>query len=333
MSPAVEVCEGEVFMVMAERRSDAGEEVEEGGVFGALMGRGGDEGCGEDERRCEKGYGNGDDKKGYRDGDKKGYRGDDEKGYKDNNEKEYTDNTSKKEASANQRRRRRPVAPQEPLPQASVSQNKTSRSNDSSKDTRDQPISNYLPFALQRIRLASRLWKLPLRERKRRVAECLEIPQETMDAPRELLFQKCVQALAKHILSEVIEEEARGSVWLYMAIAQSVLEGKTRYVKVRYTDIAVKERKHLFLTYEAVSMAVRLAFSPFSILHLDVNDMFIKVGLGSCDEGKRVEFRRFLQEYYRLTCLSVCFIAFICSWISFISIWIMNVRTVRNTLS
>lgn len=333
VSPAVEVCEGEVFMVMAERRSDAGEEVEEDGVFGALMGRGGDEGCGEDERRCEKGYGNGDDKKGYRDGDKKGYRGDDEKGYKDNNEKEYTDNTSKKEASANQRRRRRPVAPQEPLPQASVSQNKTSRSNDSSKDTRDQPISNYLPFALQRIRLASRLWKLPLRERKRRVAECLEIPQETMDAPRELLFQKCVQALAKHILSEVIEEEARGSVWLYMAIAQSVLEGKTRYVKVRYTDIAVKERKHLFLTYEAVSMAVRLAFSPFSILHLDVNDMFIKVGLGSCDEGKRVEFRRFLQEYYRLTCLSVCFIAFICSWISFISIWIMNVRTVRNTLS
>ena len=45
----VEVREGEVFIVMAERREDAGEDAEEDAVFGALMGR-------EEGYRGSKGY-------------------------------------------------------------------------------------------------------------------------------------------------------------------------------------------------------------------------------------------------------------------------------------
>ena len=40
----MEVREGEVFMMMVEKKNDAGEEVEEDATFGALMGRGDDDG-------------------------------------------------------------------------------------------------------------------------------------------------------------------------------------------------------------------------------------------------------------------------------------------------
>lgn len=278
----MEVREGEVFMMMVEKKNDAGEEVEEDATFGALMGRGDDDG----KDNNGKGY-----KEGYRkDNNEKGYRKD--IGHeRDMNRKGYGEEDDNKE---------NPAATKN----ANCKNNPNQAEN--ATHTNDQPISNYLPFALQRIRQTSRLWKLPLVERKRRVAECLEIPQETMKMRREFLFQRCVVELARHILNEVIEEEARGSVWFYMAIAKNVVEGKTRHVKVQYTSIDVKERKRLFLTYEAISMAIRLAFSPFSILHLDVNDEFIKVGVSVCGEGKRVEFRRFLEEYYRLSCLYRC---------------------------
>lgn len=285
----VEVREGEVFIVMAERREDAGEDAEEDAVFGALMGR-------EEGYRGSKGY-----SKGYSledGGEEPNKTLSGRKGAADGRKEDLQSGVNRTKDSANNNTNNNAK---------DISHHSTNTATSNTTNTaKDQPISNYLPFALQRIRLASRLWKLPLNERKRRVADCLEIPLETMNASRELLFQKCVLALAKRILSEVIEEEVRGSVWLYMAIAKNVVEGRTRPVKVQFSSIDVKVRKHLFLTYEAISMAIRLAFSPFSILHLDVNDMFIKVGLGLGCDGKRVEFRRFLEEYYRLSCSYGC---------------------------
>ena len=87
------------------------------------------------------------------------------------------------------------------------------------------------------------------------------------------------QALTERILSEVLEEKESDQLALYMQIVRRILAHKTRRVDVPDDAISVEEKKQLFLVYEAVSMAVRLASSPFSLLHLPVNDYFLKVGL------------------------------------------------------
>ena len=92
-------------------------------------------------------------------------------------------------------------------------------------------------------------------------------------------FKSCVIALTERILSEVLEEKESDQLALYMQIVRRILAHKTRRVDVPDDAISVEEKKQLFLVYEAVSMAVRLASSPFSLLHLPVDTFFLKVGL------------------------------------------------------
>ena len=141
-----------------------------------------------------------------------------------------------------------------------------------------KPIVDYTSYALNRVRYIRDLWDLPLEERKRIVADCLEIPEETMKANNRYLFQKCVEALTRRILSEVLEDEESDRLALYMQIVRRVLEHKMQHVIIPDGGIPVEEKKLLFLVYEAVSMSVRLASSPFSLLHLPVNGHFLKVG-------------------------------------------------------
>ena len=137
---------------------------------------------------------------------------------------------------------------------------------------------DYTPYALNRVRHVRKLWELPLEERKRMVADCLEIFQNRKKE-EVFTFKSCVIALTERILSEVLEEKESDQLALYMQIVRRILEHKTRRVDVPDDAISVEEKKQLFLVYEAVSMAVRLASSPFSLLHLPVNDYFLKVGL------------------------------------------------------
>ena len=141
-----------------------------------------------------------------------------------------------------------------------------------------KPIVDYTPYALNRVRYVRDLWELPLEERKRMVADCLEIFQNRKKE-EVFTFKSCVIALTERILSEVLDEEESDQLALYMQIVRRILEHKTRRVDVPDDAISVEEKKQLFLVYEAVSMAVRLASSPFSLLHLPVNDYFLKVGL------------------------------------------------------
>ena len=141
-----------------------------------------------------------------------------------------------------------------------------------------KPIVDYTPYALNRVRHVRKLWELPLEERKRMVADCLEIFQNRKKE-EVFTFKSCVIALTERILSEVLDEEESDQLALYMQIVRRILEHKTRRVDVPDDAISVEEKKQLFLVYEAVSMAVRLASSPFSLLHLPVNDYFLKVGL------------------------------------------------------
>ena len=140
-----------------------------------------------------------------------------------------------------------------------------------------KPIVDYTPYALNRVRYVRELWDLPLEERKRIVADCLEIFQYRKKE-EVFSFKSCVIALTERILSEVLEEKS-DLLALYMQIVRRILAHKTRRVDVPDDAISVEEKKQLFLVYEAVSMAVRLASSPFSLLHLPVNDYFLKVGL------------------------------------------------------
>ena len=142
-----------------------------------------------------------------------------------------------------------------------------------------KPIVDYTPYALNRVRYVRELWDLPLEERKRMAADCLEIPQDCMGKKKVYYFQRCVRALTRRILSEVLDEEESDQLALYMQIVRRILEHKTRRVDVPDDAISVEEKKQLFLVYEAVSMAVRLAYSPFSLLHLPVDSFFLKVGL------------------------------------------------------
>lgn len=141
-----------------------------------------------------------------------------------------------------------------------------------------KPIVDYTPYALNRVRYVRDLWELPLEERKRMVADCLEVFQNRKKE-EVFTFKSCVIALTERILSEVLDEEESDQLALYMQIVRRILEHKTRRVDVPDDAISVEEKKQLFLVYEAVSMAVRLASSPFSLLHLPVNDYFLKVGL------------------------------------------------------
>lgn len=142
-----------------------------------------------------------------------------------------------------------------------------------------KPIVDYTPYALNRVRYVRELWDLPLEERKRMAADCLEIPQDCMGKKKVYYFQRCVRALTRRILSEVLDEEESDQLALYMQIVRRILENKTHPIKVSVDAISVEEKKQLFLVYEAVSMAVRLASSPFSLLHLPVDSFFLKVGL------------------------------------------------------
>ena len=141
-----------------------------------------------------------------------------------------------------------------------------------------KPIVDYTPYALNRVRYVRDLWELPLEERKRMVADCLEIFQNRKKE-EVFTFKSCVIALTERILSEVLDEEESDQLALYMQIVRRILEHKTRRVDVPDDAISVEEKKQLFLVYEAVSMAVRLASSPFSLLHLPVDSFFLKVGL------------------------------------------------------
>ena len=127
------------------------------------------------------------------------------------------------------------------------------------------------------MRYVRELWDLPLEERKRIVADCLEIFQYRKKE-EVFSFKSCVIALTERILSEVLEEKS-DQLALYMQIVRRILAHKTRRVDVPDDAISVEEKKQLFLVYEAVSMAVRLASSPFSLLHLPVDSFFLKVGL------------------------------------------------------
>ena len=62
----------------------------------------------------------------------------------------------------------------------------------------------------------------------------------------------------------------------WLCICKTIDMAKINY---QHDAISVEEKKQLFLVYEAVSMAVRLASSPFSLLHLPVVTFFLKVGL------------------------------------------------------
>ena len=141
-----------------------------------------------------------------------------------------------------------------------------------------KPIVDYTPYALNRVRHVRKLWELPLEERKRMVADCLEIFQNRKKE-EVFSFKSCVIALTERILSEVLEEKESDQLALYMQIVRRILAHKTRRVDVPDDAISVEEKKQLFLVYEAVSMAVRLASSPFSLLHLPVDTFFLKVGL------------------------------------------------------
>ena len=128
------------------------------------------------------------------------------------------------------------------------------------------------------MRYVRELWDLPLEERKRIVADCLEIFQYRKKE-EVFSFKSCVIALTERILSEVLEEKESDQLALYMQIVRRILENKTHPAKYSDDAISVEEKKQLFLVYEAVSMAVRLASSPFSLLHLPVDTFFLKVGL------------------------------------------------------
>ena len=128
------------------------------------------------------------------------------------------------------------------------------------------------------MRYVRELWDLPLEERKRMVADCLEIFQYRKKE-EVFSFKSCVIALTERILSEVLEEKESDQLALYMQIVRRILENKTHPAKFSDDAISVEEKKQLFLVYEAVSMAVRLASSPFSLLHLPVDTFFLKVGL------------------------------------------------------
>ena len=145
-------------------------------------------------------------------------------------------------------------------------------------DLEVKPIVDYTPYALNRVRYVRNLWDLPLEERKRMVADCLEIPQDCMGEKKVYYYQRCVRALTRRILSEVLDEEESDQLALYMQIVRRILENKTHPIQFSVDAISVEEKKQLFLVYEAVSMAVRLASSPFSLLHLPVDDYFLKVG-------------------------------------------------------
>jgi hypothetical protein len=110
------------------------------------------------------------------------------------------------------------------------------------------------------------------------VADCLEIFQYRKKE-EVFSFKSCVIALTERILSEVLEEKESDQLALYMQIVRRILENKTHPAKFSDDAISVEEKKQLFLVYEAVSMAVRLASSPFSLLHLPVDTFFLKVGL------------------------------------------------------
>ena len=119
-----------------------------------------------------------------------------------------------------------------------------------------KPIVDYTPYALNRVRYVRDLWELPLEERKRMVADCLEIFQNRKKE-EVFTFKSCVIALTERILSEVLDEEESDQLALYMQIVRRILEHKTRRVDVPDDAISVEEKKQLFLVYEAVSMAVR----------------------------------------------------------------------------
>lgn len=142
----------------------------------------------------------------------------------------------------------------------------------------EKPITDYTQYALNRIRYIRGLWDKPIDERKRIVADCLGIPQETMNECDDCLFQKCVEELTERILNEILEEDEHYRIPLYMDIVDRVLEKKTNPVNVPNNAISLEEKKYLFLVYETVSKAVRLVYTPFTLLNLPVNDWFLRVG-------------------------------------------------------
>lgn len=143
-----------------------------------------------------------------------------------------------------------------------------------------KPIVDYTPYALNRVRHVRKLWELPLEERKRMVADCLEIFQNRKKE-EVFTFKSCVKALTERILNEILEEKESDQLGLYMQIVDRVLEGEYHSAVIPYKTISVEEKKKLFLAYEAVSMSARLAFSPLFLFHIYVDDYFLKVGLNS----------------------------------------------------
>lgn len=140
----------------------------------------------------------------------------------------------------------------------------------------EKPITNYTQYALNRIRYIRGLWDKPIDERKRIVADCLGIPQKAMKKCDDYLFQRCVEELTKRILTEILGKDTRFSIDL--EIVKRVLEKKTSSVKVPNNAISLEEKEYLFLVYETVSKAVRLVYTPFTLLNLPVNDWFLRVG-------------------------------------------------------
>ena len=120
------------------------------------------------------------------------------------------------------------------------------------------------------------MWDKPIDERKRIVADCLGIPQKAMTKCDDYLFQRCVEELTKRILTEILGKDTRFSIDL--EIVKRVLEKKTSPVKVPNNAISLEEKEYLFLVYETVSKAVRLVYTPFTLLNLPVNDWFLRVG-------------------------------------------------------
>ena len=108
-----------------------------------------------------------------------------------------------------------------------------------------KPIVDYTPYALNRVRYVRELWDLPLEERKRMVADCLEIPRDCMGEKKVYYFQRCVRALTRRILSEVLDEEESDQLALYMQIVRRILEDKTHAAKLSDGAISVEEKKHL----------------------------------------------------------------------------------------